>query len=525
MSGPNDPNLSRRGLLGLGAAAAAAPLLTSASSPAQGAPVPRGLFSLGVASGDPLPDGFVLWTRLAPEPLAPDGAAGMPPHSVPVQWQVATDPSFRSVARRGTTVATPQWNHSVHVDVQGLQPGREYWYRFRAAGQISTVGRAVTAPAVGAAVGALSFAFASCQNYPEGYFTAFGDIALQDLDLIVHLGDYIYEGAGASAIGRSHLPTHEVFSLADYRIRHTQYRTDPDLQLAHAHAPWIAILDDHEVENDWAGDISQPDNEPDQDPVVFRQRRAAAYQAYWENMPMRRASRPSGPEMRLFRSFTYGDLLHLDVLDTRRYRDDQILGCAEPCDARWDPNRQMLGEQQEAWLLDSLGRSQARWNVLGNQVYMSDSDHTAGPGESYSTDTWANYAGARQRLFAGLRDREVDNFVVITGDAHRSVAGDLLADFRDDASAVVGAEFLGTSISSGGNGSDQDALGKVWLDENPYMKFHNKQRGYQVCRLDHRELVTEYRVIDQVTRPGGTVTTRAKAYVEAGRPGVAQIES
>ncbi|MFW6597189.1 alkaline phosphatase D family protein [Propionibacteriaceae bacterium Y2011] len=522
--------LSRRSLLAAGGLATAGLTLAVAPSIANGAGrVPSDPFTLGVASGDPWPDGFALWTRLAPEPLALDSSGGMPGRPVPVQYEVAADEGFRRIVRRGTEVATPEWGHSVHVDVTGLEPGREYWYRFRVPGTAegtaySPVGRAVTTPARGAAVNKTSFAFASCQNYPEGHFTAFADMATQDLDLVVHLGDYIYEGGGGGRIGRKHLPTHEINSLADYRLRYAQYHTDPDLQAAHAHAPWVVIMDDHEVENNWAGERSQPDSEPDQDPAVFRLRLEAAYRAYWENMPLRKASRPVGTQMQLYRRFHYGSLLQLDVLDTRRYRDYQLLDCEEPCEARWDPERQMLGAEQEQWLLDGWSSTDARWKVLGNQVYMSDSDHTAGPGERYSTDTWANYAGARQRLFAGLAEREIENFVVVTGDAHRSVAGDLLADFRDENSALVGAEFLGTSISSGGNGSDNDDLGKVWLAENPYMKFHNKQRGYQVCHVTDTELVTDYRVIDKVTTPDGTVSSRAKAYVEAGRAGIAQLE-
>jgi len=387
------------------------------------------------------------------------------------------------------------------------------------------VGRAVTAPALGAGTSAFTFAFASCQNYPEGYFTAFADMAQQDLSLVVHLGDYIYEGGGTSKIGRSHLPASEVFSLTDYRVRYGQYKSDPDLQAAHAAAPWAVAPDDHDVENNWAGDISQVDTEPDQDPAVFRQRRAAAYQAYWENLPLRRSSMPRGPEMQIYRTLEFGDLLHLNMLDTRRYRDDQIENCPGWCDARWAPERTMLGAEQERWLLGSLGSSTARWNLLGNQVFAFQADHVAGEGESYSNDTWDNYAAARQRLFDGVRERKVENFVMITGDAHRSTAADLKLDFRDQSSPTVGTEFLGTSISSGGDGADSDALGKVWLEENPHMKFHNKQRGYQVVRLSRTALVTDYRVCDKVTVPDGTVTSRARVTVESGRPGIADVDA
>jgi alkaline phosphatase D len=313
-----------------------------------------------------------------------------------------------------------------------------------------------------------------------------------------------------------------VFSLADYRVRYGQYKSDPDLKAAHAAAPWVVAPDDHDVENNWAGDISQIDTEPDQDPAVFRQRRAAAYRAYYENLPLRRTSMPRGPEMQVYRRLTFGNLLQLNVLDTRRFRTDQ-LECVRGCDDRFDPARTMLGAQQEKWLLDGLGRSQARWNVLGNQVFAFEADHDAGESERYGMDTWDGYAAARQRLFDGVAARRVDNFVMITGDAHRSVAADLKLDFADPSSRTVGTEFLGTSISSGGNGADMDDLGVTWLAENPHMRFHNSQRGYQRCVVTRDEWRTDYRVVPEVTVAGGPVITRAGVTVEAGRPGVADV--
>lgn len=479
------------------------------------------VFTLGVASGDPLPDGVVLWTRLAPEPLAVDGLGGMPRRIVPVRWEVAEDERFRRVVRRGTALAEPDWGHSVHVEVTGLQADRVYWYRFHVADQVSPVGRTRTAPRPGLALEEVTFAFASCQNYTAGYFTAFDHLATEDLDFVLHLGDYIYEGGGAGTIGRPHLPATETFSLADYRIRYSQYKLDPALQAAHAAAPWVVAPDDHEVENNWAGDHSQPDTEPDQDPAVFRLRRAAAYQAYYENLPLRRSSMPQGPEMQVFRRLRFGDVLQLDVLDTRRYRDRQLTDAS----LRWEPSRQMLGATQEAWLLAGLGTSTAVWNVLGNQIFSFEADHTAGPDERYGMDTWDGYAAARQRLFDGVLDRGVENFLIVTGDAHRSVAADLKQDFSDASSRTVGTEFLGTSISSGGDGADMDALGHTWLAENPHMRFHNVQRGYQVCRLRRDEMQTDYRVVPYVRRPGGPVSTRASVFVEKGRPGVAHVSA
>lgn len=405
--------------------------------------------------------------------------------------------------------ATSTWGHSVHAEVTGLRPDREYWYRFKAGHELSPVGCTRTAPARHAGLREMTFAFASCQAYHDGFFTAYDHLAAEDLDLVVHLGDYIYEGDGQGTIGRGHLPAAEVFSLADYRVRYGQYKADPALQAAHASAPWVVAPDDHDVENNWAGDISQVDNEPDQDPAVFRQRRAAAYQAYYENLPLRRTSMPRGAEMQVYRRLTFGDLAQLNVLDTRRFRTDQ-LECVRGCDDRFDPSRTMLGAKQEAWLLEGLDRSRATWNVLGNQTFAFEADHDAGPSERYGMDTWDGYAAARQRLFDGVVRRDVDKFVMITRDAHRSVSADLKLDFADPASRAVGAEFLGTSISSGGNGQDLDSLGVTWLAENPHMRFHNAQRGYQRCVLTRSKWRTDYRVVEHVTTPGAGQDARER---------------
>ncbi|MGI5152806.1 alkaline phosphatase D family protein [Plantactinospora sp. CA-294935] len=519
--------LPRRSFLALGGVAAGAAVLAAEPASATSADtndrltLPGYVFTLGVASGDPTPDGVVLWTRLAPDPLALDGLGGMPGRTVQVRWEVAEDEGFRRVVRRGVERAAPDWAHSVHAEVHGLRPDRVYWYRFRIADQVSPVGRTRTAPAPRTALRAMSFAFASCQAYPDGYFTAFAHLAREELDLVVHLGDYIYEGGGAGSIGRAHLPAAETFSLTDYRIRYAQYKLDPALQAAHASAPWVVAPDDHDVENNWAGDHSQPDTEPDQDPAVFRLRRAAAYQAYYENLPLRRSSMPRGPEMQVYRRLRFGDLLQLDVLDTRRFRDQQL---TDPS-LRWDPNRQMLGARQEAWLLAGLNASTARWNVLGNQIFAMEADHEAGPAERFGMDTWDGYAAARQRLFDGVVRRRVDNFLIVTGDAHRSVAADLKLNFADPNSRTIGTEFLGTSISSGGNGTDMDALGVTWLAENPHMRFHNSQRGYQVCHLGRHEMRTDYRVVPFVNAPDAPVSTRASVYVQSGRPGVAHVSA
>jgi alkaline phosphatase D len=507
-------------LAGGGAVAIAAGMMAS-SAPAVADPrFASDPFTLGVASGDPLPHGVVLWTRLALDPIAPDGSGGMPASSYPVTWQVAEDPAFARVVKAGTEHAVPELGHSVHAEVNGLRPDREYWYRFRVGSFVSRAGRTRTAPTPDAALASLSFAFASCQNYPDGYFTAFRHMANEDLDLVIHLGDYIYETGGQGSIGRGHLPVAEIFSLADYRVRYGQYKADADLQAAHAAAPWLVTVDDHEVENNWAGSISQVDKEPDQDPAVFLQRRAAAFQAFYENQPLRLASKPNGAEMQLYRRLAFGRLAEINMIDTRQYRDDQVTEQAD----RVHPDRSMLGAAQEDWLLDGLGRSQATWNVLGNQIFAMQADHEAGEPTRFGLDTWDGYAAARQRIFDGVRDQGVENFVILTGDAHRSAAADLKTDFNDPSSATVGTEFLGTSISSGRDGKPMDDLGLVWLQENPHMKFHNSQRGYVRCELTPTSWRSDYKVVPYVSRPGAPLHTAASVHIEAGVAGIAQVE-
>lgn len=480
------------------------------------------LFTLGVASGDPAPDGFVLWTRLARDPLAEDGLGGMPNRRVLVEYQIAEDAAFTRVIRRGHAHAAADWAYSVHAEIGGLRPDRDYWYRFRASGQLSPVGRARTAPARDANLAALTFGFASCSNLPSGYFTAYRQMAEENFDLIVHLGDYLYEGAGTSTLpNRSHLPAHEMFSLADYRLRHSQYKTDPDLQAAHASAPWVSIWDDHEVENNYADEISQPDTEPDQDPQVFSVRRAAAYRAYYENMPMRRTSLPSGPDMQIYRTIHYGQLAEFNMIDTRQYRDDQLEVCVDDCAERWDPSRTYLGKAQEDWLFGELSATESTWNILGNQQITFNQDKQKGPGKEFGLDGWNGYAAARQRMYDAVHGSEVENFVVITGDAHRNTAADLKLDFNDESSPTIGAEFLGTSITSGGDGNPKTVPADL---ENPHIKFVNRQRGYQRISLTPELLQCEYKVLEKVTVPDAPVSVRATCTVEAGKAGLAGLD-
>ena len=467
-------------------------------------------FTLGVASGDPLPGGVVLWTRLAPEPLAEDGRGGMPPDVIPVQWEVASDESFSQIAAQGTQYATPELGHSVHAEVEGLQPGAEYFYRFKAGSEISPVGRTKTAPALGASLNRFAFAFTSCQNFMAGHYTALGHMAQEDLDLVVQLGDYIYE-QGPNAVGiRNHTGTGETVTLSEYRNRHAQYKGDADLRAAHAAFPWVVVLDDHEIDNNWADEVPQDPHLQSRE--AFLARRAAAFQAYYEHLPLRLSSLPDGIDMQLYRRLTFGDLVDLHVLDTRQYRSDQG-------GARKDPARTMLGDEQEAWLRAALAGPTARWNVLAQQVFFSQRDLTLGSGKSYSGDAWDGYVAERD----GLRDHLVDvgtsNPVVLTGDVHANYVCDVKADFDDSASATVATELVGTSVSSLGDGMDQDPTDRVHMMENPHIKFINRNRGYVRNTVTATEWTTDFRIVDFVTVPGAPVRTRASYVIEDGQPG------
>ena len=514
------------GLSGMGAAAVvlgAGPFTETALARPSFSDYP---FSLGVASGDPRPDGVVLWTRLAPRPLAKDGRGGMPDGRVRVRWEVAGDENFARPVQNGTVYARPELAHSVHVEVDGLQPAREYFYRFKAGAEVSPVGRTKTAPALDSSPSRLAFAFASCQMYEHGYFTAYRHMSEEDLDFVFHLGDYIYEYGVAeytakSGVVRTHRPETEITTLADYRKRHAQYKTDGDLQAAHAAFPWVVTWDDHEVENNYADEVSE-------DGIVgprFLRRRAAAYQAYYEHMPLRRRSVPRGPDMRLYRMLTFGDLARFNVLDTRQYRDDQANddGIDPPNRETRDPSRTLTGEEQERWLFDSLRNSGATWDVLTQQVFFSQLDFKSGSGELFAMDIWDGYAGQRDRILDFIAENDVPNPVILTGDIHTNWANDVKADFDDPDSRTVATEYVGTSITSDGNGSDTTIYGSPIARANPHIKFYNDQRGYVSCTVTPEEWRTDYRMVEYVNRPGAPVTTLATFVTEEGNPGAQKV--
>ncbi|MFC4060141.1 alkaline phosphatase D family protein [Planomonospora corallina] len=474
-------------------------------------------FTLGVASGDPAHDGFVLWTRLAPDPLAPDGRGGMPRRDVDVRWQVADDERFTRVVRSGSATARWERAHSVHVELEGLDPGREYFYRFRAGRHLSEAGRSRTAPSADSPAAALTFAVAACAHYEHGYYTAYRRLAEAEPELVVHLGDYMYEygpqgytAAGGGGV-RKHTPgTCE--TLADYRLRHAQYKSDPDLRAAHAAAPWLVAFDDHEIENNWAAGVSSTGA------PAFARRRAAAFAAYYENMPLRRASVPGGASMRLHRRLDWGPLARFHLLDTRQFRDDQACedGLRAGCDDRLAPERTLLGPGQRRWLLDGLAASTARWDFIGQQVLMAQRDHRAGPGSEVNLDSWDGYAAERARLLTGLRDSGAANPVVLTGDAHMHHAADLTLDFDDPDAERVAVELVTSSVSSDGDGYRDENRTAELVAENPHIAYIDQRRGYLVCRLTGQELQADFRVLEYISRRGAPARSGARFTVPAG---------
>ena len=480
-------------------------------------------FRLGVASGDPTPNGISLWTRLAPEPLVEGG--GMPGRDVRVRWEVAADSRFRRVVRSGHAAAAPELSHSVHVDVHGLRSGREYYYRFLTDKDESPVGRAKTAPAPHDHVRQMDFAFASCQKWDDGFYTAYRHLAEEDLDLVVHLGDYIYEyGIGSGGVRNATVPdtfVPECFTLERYRLQHSLYKTDPDLQECHRRFAWAVTWDDHEVDNDYSGVYPEFENTSPE----FLQRRAYAYQAYFENMPVPLSARPRRSNTQLYRRLRYGDIADFNILDTRQYRTDNPCGDGEqpPCDAGFDPAATMTGDEQERWLLRNLERSRSRWNVIAQGVLMGQLKHDADGGRFWN-DSWDGWPGQRARVLQRIHDAEVRNPVVITGDWHSTFVNDLKADYEDEDAPVVATEFVGTSISSNGDCICYGPYYGPMIPFNPDIKFFDgDRRGYVRCRLDHDEWRTDLRMVPTVSTRDAPVSTLASFVVDDGTPGARQV--
>lgn len=525
------PGLDRRRLLtGAGAAAALAftmnlPAAGTASAARMDARrITEDPFTLGVASGDPLPGSVLLWTRLAPRPYEPGG--GLPAVRVEVLWELAHDEAFRRIVRRGSVTAHAEFAHSVRADVQGLDPGRVYYYRFSTGNWTSPAGRTRTAPAAATRNSSLTLAAVSCQAYHDGYFTAHRHLAAEDVDVVFHLGDYLYEYAvTATGSARDHtdrsLPAHynrETVTLEDYRLRYALYKSDPDLRAAHAAHPFVVTWDDHETENNYAG--GTPEN--DVPPEDFLLRRAAAYRAYWENQPLRAPQRPTGPDMRLYRRLTFGRLAQFDILDTRQYRSDQAYGDGwrTPGPESEDPARTMTGATQERWLIDGWRASDATWNVVPQQVAFARRRNVPTDAYKLSMDAWDGYPASRQRVLAGAESAGVENLMVLTGDVHVSYAFDLKEDFDDPSSRTVGTEIVTTSVSSGKDGAERPANWENQTRANPHMKHYDGRRGYTLVTLGTEEARADFRTVSAVTTPSAPLSTAASFVTEAGNPGL-----
>jgi len=485
-------------------------------------------FTLGIASGDPSPDGFVIWTRLAPEPL--DARGGMAEAPVEVTWQVARDPAMAQVVREGKAIAYVEVAHSVHVEVAGLEPGRDYFYRFRAGDAETAVGRARTLPPPGSAVSELRFAAAGCQAWEGGYYTAWRGIADDHLDFVFHYGDYIYERPYVASFRGKALPRtlpqdfQSCITLTDYRRRYALYKTDPDLQAAHVSCPFVTSFDDHEVADNWAS-ASDPKGTPAE---AFLVRRAAAFQAWYEHMPVRRAVMPYGPDVLAYRRFAVGNLADISVLDTRQYRSRQPCGDGfrAGCLEADEPQRTMMGAKQEAWLAEGLRSSAAIWQVLAQQVLFAHFDWRSYPwiadaeGPAVDLDAWDGASAARDRIMAMWRDARVQNPVVLTGDVHRGLALDLRADWRDPSSPCLGVEFVATSIASGGDGNAALSNAEKLYANNPHLKYIDELRGYHRHTVTPRHWQADFRVVERISTPGLPVTTVKSFAVEAGKPGI-----
>ena len=467
-------------------------------------------FTLGVASGDPDAASVVLWTRLAPEPYT---GGGMPTDDIDVRWEVSATDDFAVIAFSGTETATAAHAHTVHAIAQ-IEQG-DWFYRFRVGSYTSPVGVTRPAPPADAPLAQAKFAAASCQNFSDGYYAAHRDIAEQQPDFTIWLGDYIYEGGGLpfdpDVAARAHIGE-EPKSLDDYRNRYGQYKADPQLQASHAACPWFVIWDDHEVENNYA-DLTPQDTA---DAAGFQERRFAAYQAWWEHQPVRLDPPVAADqEYRIYRDTQWGDLIELALLDGRQYRSDQACGDATlnldpPCAEALDPTRTMLGAQQEQWLLDTLSASTSAWNVVGNQVVLADATFN---GAVLNYDQWDGYPVARARLLQALADNDIQNLVVITGDIHLAAVAQLRAG--DRASGVsVGAEFVTTSISS--DGLIDDALGDVLKSFPDLVDAELSRRGYSLHTVTPERWTAEYRSVTDVDNPDSEVTSFGTYTVEAG---------
>jgi alkaline phosphatase D len=478
----------------------------------------RNPFTLGVASGDPTASGIVLWTRLAPEPADPERLGR---NGIAVGWRVASDARLRNVVSSGSALAPAELAHSVHVEVNGLKPGREYFYQFNLRNEESPIGRFRTAPAADVMLARARLAFATCQDWPSGHYTAYRDMLQHDLDLVVHLGDYTYEYAIGDSKRADPLPSGfeaETVDLRTYRLRHALHKLDPDLQAAHARFPFAVVWDDHEVQNDYSG-LAPEGGSPSPE---FAARRAAAYQAFYEHLPLRSPVTKLPVELPIYRGLNYGRLFQLDMLDDRQYRSDNPCGDGEQlrCPAALSGEYTMLGTAQERWLTDRFQHSRARWNLIGQQLLLAELEHLPNQQNLYWQDAWDGYPLARQRMFEALQKTKLKNPVFFTGDWHSTFVNDLLLDFKDRRAAPVATEFVTPAITTGGDGTPYGPYYGPMIPHNPHIKyFEGDKRGYFMATLEPRRMQLDLRFVKSVEDPDATGYHERSWVVEDGRPG------
>lgn len=518
--------MQRRQLLGLAAASAASAALVGLPKASWGRQSwPSDPFTLGVASGSPTSQSIVLWTRLGREALA---QAGQTLAHVPVTWQLADDLQFTQIVQQGSLTAVPELGHSLHAEVTGLLPARTYFYRFLTGSASSSVGQTRTFPAHHQPASRLRLAYASCQRWGDGFYSAYRDMREQNLDVVMFLGDYIYEYPTSASRDVRLTPGGWVITLEDYRDRYALHKSDPDLQAMHAACPWIVTWDDHEVQNDYAA--LTPGFPGDDTVASFAERRRVAYQAFYENMPVRYADfaqllHRQGNQVQIFGSVQFGQLATLYTLDNRQHRHRQActptdrFGSArinpEQCVPITQENRTLLGEHQEAWLTREFERSPSTWNVIGQQSLLGPRDAGTTP-NFISNDGWSGYPAARQRLIDAMRTTRLKNPVVLGGDVHQNWVGHILSNYAQPESQSVGVEFCGTSISSR-NGATQQALAEI-LRHSPYFVFANAEyRGYGVVDVTPHTMTTTLRAVKNVRDPNSEVMTLARFSVEAGQ--------
>lgn len=470
-------------------------------------------FYHNVASGDPLFDRVIIWTRVTPAEAGP----------VEVNWEVATDPQMRDVVREGKMTTSAERDYTVKVDVLALEPDTRYYYQFSALGADSPVGRTKTAPANGS--DSVRFAVVSCSNFEAGYFNAFDRIAaLEDLDAVLHLGDYIYEYEpgryGDTTLGRFHLPPKEIVELQDYRTRYSQYRLDEDFQKVHQMHPFVTIWDDHEITNnsyETGAQNHQPDEEGD-----YQTRKQAARQAYYEWLPVR-----ENGTSHLYRHLDFGNLVDLIMLDERLAgRSPQVDDMSQP---DYDsPERSMLGKEQLAWFKEQLAASEATWKVIGNQVIFSDLDFSfRNPDRPRNMDAWDGYPAEKQEIIQFLKEQNIENVIFVTGDTHSSWAFEVpesIGAYREDSTATVAVEFGTTSITSANwnESRPDDAVIKAEQqltspEYNPHLKFANlRDHGYLLLSLQPGEARAEWRYVPDISKPTDAESVAKVLRVEKG---------